>query len=269
MSEQNEKPSKSIDIAWLDKHEERIRRSFNLNGYVYLPGFVGADDLEKIVQEKDRYVRDVVPNQPTSEVYYEIKERPDTLKQIQQMYRHDDFFRDLMIDSPWQRLAEVCLGQAAVAKNMQHFNKPPGIGKGTPPHQDGYYFHLKPNHAITMWMALEDVEPEQGCVNYVQGSHRYGMRAHGRTGTLGFSQGILDFGCEHDLRQAMAFPCRAGDLIAHHSLMIHWAGANTTSDRSRQALGWIYYGSECQEDEVAAANYQAQLAKNLKTESKI
>ena len=133
MSEPNRKPSKSIDIAWMDKHEERIKRSFNLNGYVYLPGFVGAGDLAKIVQEKDRYVRDVVPIQPTSEVYYEVKERPDTLKQIQNMYQYDDFFRGLMIDSPWQRLAEVCLGQAADAKNMQHFNKPPSIGPATKP----------------------------------------------------------------------------------------------------------------------------------------
>lgn len=261
--------SKSIDNVWLDKNAGRLKRGFDINGYVYLPGFVGADDLARIVQEKDRYIREVVPTQPTAEVYYEDKDRPDTLKQIQQMYQHDDFFRGLMIDSPWQRLAEVCLGQAVDAKNMQHFNKPPGVGKATPPHQDGYYFHLKPNYAITMWMALEDVDPEQGCVNYVQGSHHYGMRAHGQTGTLGCSQGIVDFGCDHDKSNAMAFPCRAGDLIAHHSLTIHWAGANTTSDRTRQALGWIYYGAECQEDQLSAANYQAQLATNLQKDKKI
>ena len=46
------------------------------------------------------------------------------LYQIQQMYQYDDFFRGLMIESPWQRLAEVCLGQAVDAKNMQHFTDP-------------------------------------------------------------------------------------------------------------------------------------------------
>jgi phytanoyl-CoA hydroxylase len=95
------------------------------------------------------------------------------------------------------------------------------------------------------------------------------MRAHGRTGTLGFSQGIVDVCCVQDQSNALAFPSRAGDLIAHHSLMIHWAGANTTQDRTRQALGWIYYGGECQVDDELAANYQAQLAKDLQKESKI
>lgn len=54
---------------------------------------------------------------------------------------------------------------------MAHY-KPPRIGKGTPPHQDGYYFMLEPNEAVTMWMALEDVNEENGCVRYVKESHK-------------------------------------------------------------------------------------------------
>jgi hypothetical protein len=44
-----------------------------------------------------------------------------------------------------------------------------------------------------------EVDAENGCVRYVKRSHRDGMREHGRTGTLGFSQGMTDFGSDDDL----------------------------------------------------------------------
>ena len=74
-----------------------------------------------------------------------------------------------------------------------------------------------------MWMALETVDEENGCVRYVKGSHKLGMREHGRTQTLGFSQGITDFGTDEDLLHEVYFPTQAGDLLVHHSLTIHRA----------------------------------------------
>jgi phytanoyl-CoA hydroxylase len=41
--------------------------------------------------------------------------------------------------------------------------------------------------------------------------------------------------------------------------MIHMAGKNMTSDRQRRALGFIYYGEECEVDEVAHAAYQTSI----------
>lgn len=259
-----------MDTKYLDKHAAIIRQQFNLNGFVSLPSFVEPEELATIVSELKRYISDVIPTQAESQVYYEKPGDTSTLKQIQKMFEHDEFFKGIMVDSPWQKLAEICLGEEVKAVNMQYFNKPPGIGQPTPPHQDGYYFHLKPNHAITMWMALEDVECDQGCINYVQGSNHYGMRAHGSSGTLGFSQGITDFGdAPTDKIQAVALPCKGGHMIAHHSLTIHWADGNTSKDRTRQALGFIYYGKSAKLDEKAAAEYQRRLDEKLKAEGKI
>lgn len=259
-----------MDLTYLEKHKSLLEHEFNLNGFASLPSFVEADQLSQIRNELKRYIQEVVPTQPKEQVYYEDPADVSTLKQIQRMFLHDDYFKSLMIDSPWQRLAEICLGEEVEPINMQFFNKPPGIGKPTPPHQDGYYFHLRPNHAITMWMALEDVECDQGCINYVQGSNHYGMRAHGQTGTLGFSQGISDFGdATTDQKNAVTFPCKAGHMIAHHSLTIHWADGNTSKDRTRQALGFIYYAKSAKLDDKAAAEYQKRLDDQLRSEGKI
>lgn len=248
----------------LNKHSQRINHEFSLNGYVSFPGFFNSDELTAIRENKERFIRDVVPSMPETEVYYEDANDTSTLKQLQQVWKHDDFFGAMMAEqSKLSRLSDICLGEKTCPINMQYFNKHAGGGQPTPPHQDGYFFHLTPNHAITIWFALEDVEPEQGCVNYVQGSHKYGMRAHGASGVLGFSQCISDFGIPYDRENTMSFPCKAGHLIAHHSLTIHWADGNTSKDKSRQAMGAIYYADSCVENAKSKQAYQAALDSQL------
>mgnify|MGYP000704698563 CR=1 FL=1 len=254
----------------LIKHGDRLNKEFNLDGYVSIPAFFSPEEMAEINSNKERFIKDVVPTMPESEVYYDDKNDLSTLKQLQLMWKYDSFFDGLMApDSKLSTLAEICLQDKARKVNMQYFNKSPSANTPTPPHQDGYFFHLIPNNAITIWVALQDVEPEQGCVNYVQGSHKYGMRAHGSSGTLGFSQTILDFGLPYDMENAKSFPCKAGHLIAHHSLTIHWADGNTSGDKTRQAMGAIYYGDSCVENAKSKAAYQAQLDASLAAKGKI
>ena len=254
---------------YLEKHADRLASEFRINGYVSIPGFYSGETLNRLIETKQRMVREVVPDMPSTEAYYEDKDDPSTLKQIQNLWKHDDYFESMMNEGALPTLARIVLGEAVRPVNLQYFNKPPGIGKPTPPHQDGYYFHLTPNHAVTIWIALEDIEPEQGCVKYVQCSHRYGMRWHGRTQTLGFSQGIIDFGIENDVENTVSFPCKAGHLIAHHSLTVHWADGNTTADKSRQALGAVFFADRCEVDQKMSDAYQAQLDKELAMAGKI
>ena len=247
-----------------------LAQEFERDGYVSIPGFFDADEVAELRKNKDRFIREVVPSMPETEVYYDDKNDPSTLKQLQKMGDYDSFFGSLVEPaSKLSMLAETCLGEAIRPVNLQYFNKSPTASTPTPPHQDGYYFHLTPNLAITLWIALEDVAPEQGCVNYVRGSHCYGMRAHGKSGTLGFSQCLLDFGIPNDLEHAESFPCRAGHVLAHHSLTIHWADGNASGDKTRQALGAVYFAERCEVDERAKEAYQARLDAELAAEGRI
>jgi len=247
----------------LEQQASELSEAFQRDGFVSLPGFLSCDEIAEVNEEKRRFLQNCVPGLPRELVYREEKQDSGSLKQVQKLQENSSYFERMMFRSRLERLARVLLGEEVVGKNMQYFNKPAGIGRPTPPHQDGFFFMLEPNHAVTMWLALEDVEPEQGCVRYVRGSHERGMRAHGRSGVLGFSQEILDFGVESDRADEVACPCKAGHLIAHHSLTIHWAEGNTCRDRSREALGFIYYGQSAKEDVVAQAEYQQRLAAEL------
>lgn len=228
-----------------------------MNGFINIPNFFNRNEIENIIKATDRYIREIAPHRPAKEIFYEDDDNPDSLKQIQVMHQHDAFFKDL-IEGKLKKLAEIVLGKPAEPVNLQYFNKPPG-GQATPPHQDGYYFKLKPNHAVTMWLALEDVDKENGYVSYVQGSHRYGLRHHGKSGVLGFSQHMLDFGLPHDVNNLVSFPAKPGDLLAHHSLTIHKAEGNSSKNRTRRVLGFIYYAKSSKIDEAAVKAYKEQL----------
>ena len=67
-----------------------------------------------------------------------------------------------------------------------------------------------------------------------------------------------------DLENEIAFTARAGDLLIHDSLTIHRADGNQTADRTRKALGFIYFGASAQEDVEAKAAYQAQLRQEMR-----
>lgn len=248
----------------------KLSEDFHADGYLRINPLYSHDETGRINAELDRFLRDGVPHMPANQVYYEDKNDSTSIKQLQKLFDHDAYFHDMMFNGPIRRLAEIALGGDVEPINMQYFNKPPGIGLATPPHQDGYFFHLDPPLAVTGWLALEDVDHENGCIHYVRGSHQVdGYRPHTSTGVLGFSQGMKDFGTDADNANTVAMLGCRGTFLMHHAKTIHWAGANTSLVRSRRALGFIYYAKSATVDLAAKARYQANLDARLKKDGKI
>ncbi len=248
----------------------RFSASFNRDGYAAVTPLFDAERMAEINHELDRFIAEVVPTMPREEVYLEQRGDAGTLKQLQKLNVYDDYFRQMCESDTIRDLAEAALGEQAIVQNLQYFNKPAGIGQPTPPHQDGYYFHLSPCKAVTGWLALEPVDHENGCIHYVRGSHvEPGFRPHGRSNVLGFSQGITDFGTDDDKANTVACPGDAGTFLLHDAKIIHWAGANTSPTRSRRALGFVYFGQSAKIDEDAKAAYKAKLEADLKAAEKI
>ena len=232
-----------------DQASEQFRR----DGVVHLPGFLSRAEIDELDANLARYVADVVPTLPPTDAFYEVAGDRRALKQMQRITDHDAYFDEFRRRTKYVQLAELLLEGPVCSQGVEWFNKPAGIGKPTPPHQDGFYFCLKPDEAVTMWIALDDVDESNGCVRYLRGSHREGIRPHGRSAVLGFSQTILDFSPPDGPREFVGI-VRRGDALVHHSATIHWADANR-SVRERRAFGMVYYSARAQRDEAAFARY--------------
>lgn len=249
-------------------HDENHSKAndFTADGFVHIPDFLDEQSLRALRQEVERFLAEVLPNLPAEHVYRDDPDDPASLKQIQQLGLHDPWFEDLQTRGLLPSLATALLREPAAPRNLQYFDKPSRTSLATPAHQDGAYFGITPNHAVTLWIPLDDVEEEQGCVCYVPGSHRGGLQAHGPSGVLGFSRGILG---GTRLEGEVPRPCLAGDLLAHHSLTIHRAGANRSPAGHRRALGLVYYGDSARVDEADEKAYQQALAGRLRAEGRI
>ena len=237
--------------------QESLKATYDRDGFVIVRDFLDPDRLWELQSELDRYITNVVPTLSETAAFHEDRSRPESLKQLQHM-GCDPFFEAYREQPQWQKLATLLIGEESHAQEPEWFNKPPGTNHVTPPHQDNFYFCLRPANVATLWPALEPIDTENGCLRYVPGSHWLGIREHHATSVLGFSQGIVDFRDE-DRDREVEITLQPGDLVAHHGELIHRADANWTTDRHRRAFAMVFRGVSCRRDEEAYARYQQAL----------
>ena len=230
---------------------------FDREGFVVVRQFLPPDQLQVLIANLDRYIRDIVPNLPDADAFYQDEFQPESLKQLQHMGQ-DAYFEQYRQHPCWVALAETLLDEPVRVQQPEWFNKPPGSGHLTPPHQDNFYFNLIPPNVVTLWLSLDRVDEENGCLRYVSQSHHRGIRPHGSTRIIGFSKAITDYSPQ-DADQEVAIRLEPGDLVAHHGNTIHRADANRSVDRNRRAFAMVCRGKSCRRDEGGYARYLQQL----------
>lgn len=232
-------------------NSDQLKQDWDRDGYLVLKNFLNQNETQSVAGNIERYIAEVLPNLGEGSVY-EDKKRPETIKRLSNMDKHDEYFHGLYYDSRFIKLAEKLLEDEVIAKNMQWFNKNSRDGKETPPHQDGYYFMLDPNEALTIWLALDHVDEMNGCMRYVPGAHLRGMRPHRTSEVRGFSKGITDYG-NADYAAERPITAEPGDIAIHHCMMVHRADANN-SDKPRSALGLVYFAKRAKSTDTRKSN---------------
>jgi len=237
-----------------------LKQQFDLDGYVVVRNFVSGSELQSLERNLEHYITDVVPTLPPSDAFYQDSHKPETLTQLQHMQQHSEFFNDYAHHPQWMDLATTLLGEPAHCQGPEWFNKPPNTQHPTPPHQDNYYFCLEPCHVLTLWLALDAIDEENGCLRYYRGSHLHGLVSHEASSVLGFSQGIQHIPDSLRTRETPV-PTNPGDLLVHHGATIHRADANLSTHRQRRAFAMVYRGQSCQINIQRQREYQQALKK--------
>ena len=245
------------------------RERFAKDGYLVFRGFLSQSELQGIDAEITQLIDSRLNQVPSEHVFSETFGEKATLKQIQHLDRYLETISCLFHRGSLKHLADEILGETSVGMNVQYFNKPPAGNQPTPAHQHAYYFKLTPPHALTMWLALDKVNQNNGCVRYLPGSQLKGLREHARTTTLGFSQGIQNYPSTHEADSEVPITADPGDLLVHHALTIHRAESNQSKTLNRRAVGFIYYAESATEDQIAKNNYERMLENDLRASGRI
>ena len=117
----------------------------------------------------------------------------------------------------------------------QLFCKPARHGGVVAWHQDySYWTRTKPMAHLTCWIALDDATRDNGCLQYVPGSHRWELLPiTGLAGDMDAIQTVLSEEQKREFRP-VAVELKQGYASFHHPLMVHGSYANST-DRPRRA----------------------------------
>jgi hypothetical protein len=124
--------------------------------------------------------------------------------------------------------------------------KPPHNNTPTAWHQDEAYNKQPiPLRAVHFWIPLQPVNVENGCMQFVPGSHRGPLLPHhvvhkrpGGATTHSVGATIATNSDSFDASLAVACPLPLGGATAHHPLTLHYTGPNQ-SDGYRRA--WILH----------------------------
>ena len=108
--------------------------------------------------------------------------------------------------------------------------KPARIGREKPWHQDHAYFNLPMGTCIvSVWIALDEATPENGCMHVIPGSHREGPVVH-------FKRRDWQICDTHIARtRVVAVPLKPGSILFWNGLLHHGTPANR-SERNRRSL---------------------------------
>lgn len=132
-------------------------------------------------------------------------------------------------------IAQQLLGPDARTEIFHAILKPAGIGVATPWHQDEAYW--KPDRqyrSISIWIPLQDVTEENGCLWFNDGSHEWEVLEHRSIGGDTRVHG-LELVDDSVIRDAVACPLPAGGFTIHRNRTAHYAGPNLT-EAPRRAL---------------------------------
>ena len=112
--------------------------------------------------------------------------------------------------------------------------------KATNWHQDAPYWPMEQVGALSAWIALDDVNLENGCMQFIPGSHKYGRLAPVALSTEGASvlKDIEKTNIEIEV-EPVVMEMEAGSVTFHHGCTFHYATPNQTSC-PRRALAIIY-----------------------------
>ncbi len=177
---------------------------------------------------------------PGRELFYEYNSNESTdpatvLFHALGAWRVSPAFHDLLWHPAFLIPAAQLLGGPVRFWHDQIFYKPARHGGIVAWHQDySYWTRTQPMQHLSCWIGLDDSTAENGCVQYVPGSHLWNLLPI--TG-LAHDMKAIDAVLTEEQRanfKPVAIELKKGEASFHHPLMVHGSYANSTA-RPRRA----------------------------------
>ena len=143
----------------------------------------------------------------------------------------DEAFMELAKDPIIVDCVEQLIGPDIILWGCQLFCKPGSDGMEVPMHQDGAYWPIRPLATCTVWVALDHVTEENGCMRVVPRSHRYQSLTHQKESRedLVLNQRVSDR--RIDPENTVSLKLAPGQFSMHDVHLVHGSHPNRSGKR--------------------------------------
>ncbi|MDE2886721.1 MAG: phytanoyl-CoA dioxygenase family protein [Gemmatimonadota bacterium] len=158
----------------------------------------------------------------------------------------DPFFRERMKDACVVSILNRIIGPNVEFLSVKSVYKNKFTRFGSPWHQDWYYW--KGANKISVWIAMDDATPENGCLKMIAGSHLKRFKVKQVRGENGFGWRIANeefAGCPET-----TLAVNRGDAVFFHDQTLHGSFPNTSGADRWSFISTYRDGSERDESTV-------------------
>lgn len=159
--------------------------------------------------------------------------RPEQLHN--NLMTRDAFWVRLISDERLLDVVEAFIGPNIALFASHYIAKPPFSGEAVLWHQDGSFWPLEPMEVITLWLSLDEVTPENGCMRVIPGTQHLDLQKMlPRMDVKNVLNAAIDEALV-DESKAVDVVLAPGDISIHHPNVIHGSNPNTSA-RWRRGL---------------------------------
>lgn len=212
--------------------------SFQETGYLAGVRLLTEQQVDALCQELAELAN---PTSSGNELWYEYHSNESTdpervLFHALGAWRISPGFHDILWNPRFTTPAGQLLDGQVRFWHDQLFCKPAHHGGVVAWHQDySYWTRTEPMAHLTCWIALDDSTRENGCLQYVPGSHQWDLLPiTGLAGDMAAIREVLSEEQWEAMQNPVAIELKRGECSFHHPLMVHGSRENH-SDRSRRA----------------------------------
>jgi hypothetical protein len=218
--------------------------AFAAQGYVLVEGLFPADEVKSLI---DHFMEMRKNPTPMDDAGMDLGDPNDPLKRYPRIihpHRWDERSFQWMLDPRLRDAMTTILGAEPIAGQTMMYFKPAG-GRGQALHQDQKYLRVQPGTCVAAWLALDDCDDENGCLQVVPGTQGLELVC---TTTADTSQSFtMDTTPLPEGFAPVPVHMKAGDVLFFNGSLVHGSGPNLSKDRFRRSLIGHYLTADAQQ----------------------
>ena len=189
-----------------------------------------------------------------------IEKHPEYTDYCPKVLAYDLNFLKYARDKNILECVSQVIGPDIALWNSSFFAKPAVNGKATPWHQDGQYWPIRPIATSTVWIAVDEANEENGCLEFIPGSHKTKTTLSHQTNNDPRYNLNQELNEDIDPSNAFKLCLEPGQMSLHDVFLVHGSKENK-SDKPRRGMTMRFMPT--------TSYYDRELAKKIGQENMI